>query len=100
MSHSHSVKIIDYKKLNDGQIAVAAQCCCDPVHTSWHTMAAAIVLDQAAFQSDIDWHINRVAQQHETALQAEAVMPELIGKAFKIDPMANQQTAKPAAVTA
>ena len=52
-------------------------------------MAASVVIDKAAFQSSIDWHINRVASQHETALRAEAVMPGLIGKDYHIEPTAN-----------
>jgi len=82
---SHAVEIKHYKQLPDGQIAVAACCCGDPVHTSWHTMAPAIFDTPGRFEQSVNWHIQRVANQHEEMLQAKAVLSGLVGQTHSFD---------------
>jgi hypothetical protein len=82
---SHTVEIKEYRRLQDGQIAVAACCCGDPTHTSWHTMGPAVVGDPSRFESSVAWHVQRVANQHETTLQAKATLSSLVGQAHVFD---------------
>ncbi|HKV92338.1 MAG TPA: hypothetical protein VJW20_07300 [Candidatus Angelobacter sp.] len=82
---SHAVEIKHYKQLPDGQIAVAACCCGDPVHTSWHTMASAIFDVPGRFEQSVNWHIQRVANQHEEMLQAKVVLSGLVGQTHVFD---------------
>jgi hypothetical protein len=82
---SHAVEIKHYKQLPDGQIAVAACCCGDLVHTSWHTMAPAIFDTPGRFEASVNWHVQRVANQHETMLQAKSVLSSLVGQTHTFD---------------
>lgn len=77
---SHAVEIKEYKRLPDGQVAVAACCCGDPVHTSWHTMAPAVFDVPGRFEASVNWHIQRVANQHESMLQAKSTLSSLVGQ--------------------
>lgn len=68
MDNDHQVEIIDFKQLNDGQIAVLAQCCNDPATNSWLTLAPVVASDDIKRRAFITLHCERVATLHDQAL--------------------------------
>lgn len=81
---AHTIQIKDHKQLNDGQLALLAECCGDQSTHSWLTCAASVVIDDAQFQDAIDFHCQRVANQHESMLQASSKLANLIGTAIVV----------------
>jgi hypothetical protein len=82
---NHEVTIVDSRRLNDGQVAVAAICCGDESTKSWHTMAVTTAADPVICQQSISQHLNRIAGQHDEMLKALAHLPGLVGTKHKID---------------
>lgn len=76
---SHTVEIIDHKELPSGEHAVLARCCGSDVHKSWHTMAACVVNDEAKCQESLNWLFNRVAVEHQIALDGAAKLKSVVG---------------------
>ena len=85
---THSVSIIDHKQLSDGQLALLAECCGDPSTHSWLTCHAEVVVDDQQFQNSISYHVNRVAQLHESMNQALVKAKATIGTTVSVDPSA------------
>jgi len=73
----HVSKIIEKKKLSDGQIAVLIRCCEDVTTDSWHTLT--LTTDTAP--DDVTaWLVERKANvqtQHAASLAAAAVLDTL-----------------------
>lgn len=82
---NHSVEILEYRKLSDGQFAALARCCGDDMHRSWHTMGSPVICDQSKLNDSISWFVNRVASQHEAALQADVALQNLVGTSVTIE---------------
>lgn len=76
----HKTKIIEYKKLGDGQFSVLIQCCDHPEHTSWHTMHASVAAHEGKRNASINAHRKRVAELHDHAIKAELEIQGLIGE--------------------
>jgi hypothetical protein len=76
----HKTKILEYRKLSDGQFSVLIQCCDDEQHTSWHTMHASVASDDAKRNASIHGHRERIAELHEHAIKAERSLRESIGE--------------------
>jgi hypothetical protein len=76
---THAVKIIQSKQLNDGLVAVLAQCCEDDSTLSWLTMAASVAADPNACQHSINEHCGKIAGQHDLMLTALAALPKIVG---------------------
>jgi hypothetical protein len=85
---NHEIQIVETKSLPNGQFAILAQCCGQ--HASWHTMADCVVVDDAKREASISGHCERVAKQHEAALQADNILQSLVGTARPVDPAAVQ----------
>jgi hypothetical protein len=81
---SHAVELLEYRKLSDGQFAVLGRCCGDDMHRSWHTMGSAVVVDADKMSNSISWFTDRIANQHEAAMQADAVLKTLVGTTVTI----------------
>lgn len=81
---SHTVEIVDYRQLSDGQFAVAIRCCGNKMHTSWHTMVAEVVNDSARMETSILEQFQRVAALHEAALKSHANLQKLVGTTIEI----------------
>jgi hypothetical protein len=81
----HDTKIVEYKKLSDGQFAVSVSCCDEPAQISWLTVDASIVIDPVKFQAALDGHIERVVLAHEGALQADTTLAGLVGTIITTD---------------
>ena len=65
----HTARIIEKKKLADGQIAVLMQCCDDPSTNSWHTLSITkdTTTDEvSAWVADAEQHV----QDSHSAAQA------------------------------
>lgn len=77
---NHKTKILEYRKLSDGQFAVKIQCCDDEQHASWHTMHASVASDDESRLVSIGNHRQRVADLHDHALKAEAAIKQHIGE--------------------
>jgi hypothetical protein len=82
---NHEVTIVESRRLNDGQVAVAAICCGDELTKSWHTMAVSTAADAVICQQSIMQHLNRIAGQHDEMLKALSHLPGLVGTKHKID---------------
>lgn len=76
---NHQVTLVDTKQLADGIVAVQACCCGDNNSLSWLTMASEVAIDPVRRENSINFHVNRVAQLHETTLQALSYLPTLVG---------------------
>jgi hypothetical protein len=76
---NHQVTLVDTKQLADGIVAVQACCCGDQNSLSWLTMASEVAIDPVRREDSIALHVNRVAQLHETTLQALSYLPTLVG---------------------
>lgn len=76
----HKTKLLEYRKLSDGQFSVLIQCCDDAAHTSWHTMHASVAADDEARTASIGAHRARIAELHAHALHAEAAIQKHIGE--------------------
>ena len=81
---NHAVSFICHRQLNDGQVAICAECCGDQSTHSWLTMAAEVVNDPARRQEAIDFHANRVATLHQSMLTALATLPSIIGSVTQV----------------
>lgn len=86
---AHSVSIIDHNQLSDGKLALLAECCGDPSTHSWLTMAAEVVVDDKQYQDSINFHVNRVAQLHESMQQALTKAQATIGTTVSVTPSAS-----------
>lgn len=87
---NHTVSIVDYKKLSNGQFAIMTQCCGDAQHTSWHTMDASVIIDDPKYQASIAEHCDMVATHHEAAIVAEQTLKELVGSAREVTNVRSQ----------
>jgi len=94
----HTVQIIDHKPLNDGQLALLAECCGDKSTHSWLTCAASVVIDDAQFQDAISFHCQRVGLLHESMQQAVAKAKNTIGTKISVTPSASALEQAEAAV--
>jgi hypothetical protein len=86
---AHTVQIIDHKQLNDGQLALKAECCGDKSTHSWLTCAASVVVDDAQFQDAISFHAQRVGLLHESMQQALSRAKNTIGTKISVTPSAS-----------
>lgn len=86
---THSVSFIGSKQLSDGQLALLAECCGDPSTHSWLTCHAEIVVDDQQYQDSINYHVNRVANLHESMNQALAKAQATIGTTVSVTPSAS-----------
>lgn len=77
---AHETEVVAYKKLSDGQFSVCVRCCGDEIHDSWHTVDATIMLDPVKYSASLDAHRDRVATNHEVAIQAEEIAKKLVGQ--------------------
>lgn len=75
---SHETKILDYKKLSNGQFSVLIQCCGD--HASWHTMAATVDVEDFVSKARA-----RVAAEHEAANVAQQKLEGIVASIQKHD---------------
>jgi hypothetical protein len=94
---AHSVSIIDYKQLSDGQLALLAECCGSAETRSWITCHAEVVVDDQRFQDSINFHLSRVANLHEAMHQAIAKAKATIGTKVTVTPSASANNAAPQA---
>jgi hypothetical protein len=81
----HTIELLNYKQLSNGQLAVLARCCGDDVQRSWHTIATEVIADDTKFQNSMNWFYQRVASEHQTSLQANGVIASMIGTKTKVD---------------
>jgi hypothetical protein len=79
MTQRHTVKIIDFRKLPEGKLAICGQCCGDPMHISWHTMGPKVLIDESKRAASTQTFVDRMANEHEIALQAEPILKALLG---------------------
>jgi hypothetical protein len=80
----HQTTITNYRQLADGLVAIQAQCCGDPGSFSWLTMTSEDAADPVKRQSNIDFHLNRIATLHDSTLTALQVLPTLVGTSTTI----------------
>jgi len=83
---AHVVELIDFKHLPDGATAVLGRCCGEEQHSSWHTMYPTVLLEPTKREASMNWFKQRVADQHEAAIQAEAHLKTLVGTSTHVDP--------------
>jgi hypothetical protein len=70
----HTTKVVDKKKLSNGEIAVLIQCCEDPTEQSWHTLS--FTKDTAA--ADVTaWLADRHAHVQDSHATAQAIDAQL-----------------------
>ena len=81
---THQVTIVDSKQLADGLVAIQTCCCGDKKSLSWLSMSSEVAIDPVRRQDSINFHVNRVAQLHETTLQAFNFLPTLVGTASMV----------------
>lgn len=81
---SHTVHILEFKKLSDGQFAIKTCCCGNEQHVSWHTMDASVLIDDAKREASITEHCAMMAQHHAAAVTAEAHLEKLAGTSREI----------------
>lgn len=69
----HNAKIIRAVQLSDGEIAILARCCDDPMTDSWHTMKVTSTLDVATSKQ---LHCSRVGDLHNqiSSINLEALV--------------------------
>jgi hypothetical protein len=80
----HSVQIVDFLQVSDGQLGLMVECCGDVSTRSSLTLAAIVVLDTVRCQSSLAQHCQKVATQHQAMLSAKAIVPQLIGTVTQI----------------
>ena len=83
---SHRVEILEYRQISDGQFAMLGRCCGNDIHRSWHTMASSVVADPEKHRASVDWFCQRIASEHEAALQAENKLKTLVGTSIEAEP--------------
>jgi hypothetical protein len=81
---THEVELINHKILNDGQVAVLARCCGTENTDSWLTMASSVVAHDTQCQDAINFHCERVANQHDAMLAALSILPNIVGTSRQV----------------
>jgi len=74
---SHQTEIVETKKLHNGQFSVLLRCCGTKSTDYWATLDAKVMADKNKRDEAISNARLRVAQNHETAMQAEEALIEL-----------------------
>lgn len=92
---THVAQYIEFKKLNDGQFALLAECCGDFSTRSYLTLYAGAVVDDPTIQAALNAHLSKVANLHETATQAAAILPTLLNQPVQIVLPAPAQPSEP-----
>jgi hypothetical protein len=74
----HDVKIIEKKRLSDGQIAVLIQCCGDSQHQSWHTLEVNLSTTPESITAWAEDRKQHVQTQHALTQAADAHLESLM----------------------
>jgi hypothetical protein len=73
----HVSKIVEKKKLSDGQIAVLIQCCEDATHQGWHTLQVDSTITPDAVSVWLADRKSAVGAQHAAMLAADSALDML-----------------------
>ena len=74
----HITKVVEWRELNNGQVAVRIRCCDDPATDHWHTMASSVAADSDKLTSSIAAEHTKLATRHEVHEKAKRNLKKLV----------------------
>ena len=74
----HITKVVEWKELSNGQVAVRIRCCDDPATDHWHTMASSVAADPDKLTSSIAAEHTKLATRHEVHEKAKRNLKKLV----------------------
>lgn len=76
---AHTVEVVKYEKLSNGQVAMTLRCCGDQSTDHVHTMAVSVASNVASLKASLDPQRVFLANQHQSALDTQVVAMGEIG---------------------
>lgn len=76
---AHSTEIVEYKKLNDENVAFLIRCCGNASTDHWHGMHISVAADATRRKESLDRERQSTADRHELAIKSEEGALDHIG---------------------
>lgn len=75
---AHISKVVEWREVSNGQIAVKIRCCDDPSTDHWHTMASQVAADNGRLMSSLATAHSLVTDQHDKHTKAKENLKKLV----------------------